>query len=75
MSTGLLALLDDVAGIAKVAAASLDDVVAQSAQVGVKAAGVVIDDAARGPSTHEETAPFRPNKETLDGRWSTMDSA
>ena len=32
MSIGLIALLDDVAAIAKVAAASLDDVVAQTAQ-------------------------------------------
>lgn len=49
MSVGLIALLDDVAAIAKVAAASLDDVVAQGTQAGVKAAGVVIDDAAVTP--------------------------
>ncbi|MGG5820249.1 DUF808 domain-containing protein [Falsiroseomonas sp. HW251] len=49
MSSGLLALLDDVAGIAKVAAASLDDVAAQGAKAGAKAAGVVIDDAAVTP--------------------------
>ena len=49
MSIGFLALLDDVAAIAKVAAASLDDVVTQSAKAGVKAAGVVIDDAAVTP--------------------------
>ena len=49
MSIGLLALLDDVAAIAKVAAASLDDVVSQAAKAGVKAAGVVIDDAAVTP--------------------------
>lgn len=49
MATGLIALLDDVAAIAKVAAASLDDVIAQSAKAGVKAAGVVIDDAAVTP--------------------------
>ena len=49
MSIGLLALLDDVAAIAKVAAASLDDVVGQAAKAGVKAAGVVIDDAAVTP--------------------------
>ena len=47
--SGLLALLDDVAAIAKVAAASIDDVAAQAAKVGVKAAGVVIDDAAVTP--------------------------
>ena len=49
MSIGLIALLDDVAGIAKVAAASLDDVAGQAAKAGVKAAGVVIDDAAVTP--------------------------
>ncbi|MCX8996751.1 DUF808 domain-containing protein [Rhizobiaceae bacterium BDR2-2] len=49
MSIGLLALLDDVAGIAKVAAASLDDVAGQAAKAGVKAAGAVIDDAAVTP--------------------------
>ncbi len=49
MSTGLIALLDDVAGIAKVAAASLDDVAAQAGRAGLKAAGVVIDDAAVSP--------------------------
>ncbi|MGD9740778.1 MAG: DUF808 family protein, partial [Bauldia sp.] len=50
MATGLLALLDDIAGIAKVAAASVDDVIGQAAKAGVKAAGVVIDDAAVAPS-------------------------
>ena len=49
MSVGLLGLLDDVAGIAKVAAASLDDVASQAARAGVKAAGVVIDDTAVTP--------------------------
>jgi uncharacterized protein len=49
VSIGLIALLDDVAAIAKVAAASLDDVVAQAAKAGAKAAGVVIDDAAVTP--------------------------
>jgi len=49
LSIGFLALLDDVAAIAKVAAASLDDVVTQAAKAGVKAAGVVIDDAAVTP--------------------------
>src|SRR4051812_19108476 len=49
MSLGLIALLDDVAAIAKVAAASLDDVAAQAAKAGAKAAGVVIDDAAVTP--------------------------
>lgn len=49
MSIGLIALLDDVVGLAKVAAASLDDVGAQAAKAGAKAAGVVIDDAAVTP--------------------------
>src|SRR4029078_11921829 len=49
MSIGLIALLDDVAAIAKVAAASLDDVASQAARAGVKAAGAVIDDTAVTP--------------------------
>ena len=49
MSSGLLALLDDVALIAKTAAASADDVAALTAKAGSKAAGVVIDDAAVTP--------------------------
>ncbi|WP_347313262.1 DUF808 domain-containing protein [Defluviimonas sp. SAOS-178_SWC] len=47
--SGLLALLDDVAAIAKVAAASVDDVAGMAAKAGTKAAGVVIDDAAVTP--------------------------
>ncbi|MEQ9694021.1 DUF808 domain-containing protein [Shimia sp. SDUM112013] len=47
--SGLLALLDDVAGIAKVAAASVDDVAAGAAKASAKAAGAVIDDAAVTP--------------------------
>lgn len=47
--SGLIALLDDVAGIAKVAAASVDDVAGMSAKAGAKAAGAVIDDAAVTP--------------------------
>ena len=49
MSVGLLGLLDDVVAITKVAAASLDDVAAQATKAGVKAAGVVVDDAAVTP--------------------------
>jgi predicted DNA repair protein MutK len=49
MSIGLIGLLDDVAGIAKAAAASLDDVASQAARAGAKAAGVVIDDTAVTP--------------------------
>lgn len=47
--SGLLALLDDVAAIAKVAAASVDDIAAAATKAGAKAAGVVIDDAAVTP--------------------------
>ena len=50
MSVGLIGLLDDIAAIAKVAAASLDDVAGQAAKAGAKAAGVVIDDAAVTPN-------------------------
>ncbi|MEO0365200.1 MAG: DUF808 domain-containing protein [Pseudomonadota bacterium] len=49
MSSGLLALLDDIAGIAKVAATTLDDVTTQALKAGTKSAGVVIDDAAVTP--------------------------
>ncbi len=47
--SGLLALFDDVAAIAKVAAASVDDIAGAAAKAGAKAAGVVIDDAAVTP--------------------------
>ena len=50
MSVGLLALLDDVAGLVKVAAASLDDVAGQAVKASAKAAGAVIDDAAVTPN-------------------------
>src|SRR5512133_325361 len=50
MSVGLIGLLDDIAAIAKVAAASLDDVASQAAKAGAKAAGVVIDDTAVTPN-------------------------
>lgn len=49
MSTGLIALLDDVVGLAKVAAASIDDAAGQASRAGAKAAGVVVDDAAVTP--------------------------
>ncbi|MFE1602383.1 DUF808 domain-containing protein [Methylobacterium sp. ID0610] len=49
MATGLIALLDDIAGLAKLAAASLDDAASQAARAGAKAAGVVIDDTAVTP--------------------------
>jgi predicted DNA repair protein MutK len=49
MSIGLFALLDDVAALIKVTAASLDDIPAQVAKTGAKVSGVVIDDAAVTP--------------------------
>lgn len=49
MASGLVALLDDVAAIAKLAAASLDDVTAAAGKAGSKAVGVVVDDAAVTP--------------------------
>jgi uncharacterized protein len=50
MASGLLALLDDVAAIAKLAAASLDDIGAAAGKAGSKAVGVVVDDAAVTPT-------------------------
>ncbi len=49
MSGGLFGLLDDVAALAKLAAASLDDVGAAAGRASVKAAGVVVDDTAVTP--------------------------
>ena len=49
MATGLVALLDDIAALTRLAAASLDDVGAAAAKAGSKAAGVVVDDAAVTP--------------------------
>lgn len=57
--SGLLALLDDVAGIAKVAAASVDDVAGQALKAGAKAAGAVIDDAAVTPKYVQGFQPAR----------------
>ncbi len=57
--SGLLALLDDVAGIAKVAAASVDDVAAAAGKAGAKTAGVIIDDAAVTPKYVQGFAPAR----------------
>ncbi len=45
--SGLLALLDDVAAIAKLAAAQVDDMASQAAKVGAKVGATVIDDAAK----------------------------
>jgi len=57
MAGGLAALLDDVAALAKLAAASIDDVGAAAGRAGAKAAGVVVDDAAVTPRyVHNFTA-------------------
>jgi predicted DNA repair protein MutK len=49
MSAGLFGLLDDVASLAKLAAASVDDVGAAAGRATAKAAGVVVDDTAVTP--------------------------
>jgi len=49
MAAGLAALLDDIAAIARVAAASVDDISAAAGRAGAKAAGVIVDDAAVTP--------------------------
>ncbi len=59
MPSGLIALLDDVAMIAKLASASLDDIGAATAKAGAKAAGVVIDDTAVTPRYVVGLAPER----------------
>jgi len=59
MPGGLAALLDDVAALTKVAAASIDDVGAAAGRAGTKAAGVVIDDAAVTPRYVVGLSPAR----------------
>lgn len=59
MAGGLAALLDDVAALARLAAASADDVAAASAKAGSKAIGVVIDDAAVTPQYVQGIKPRR----------------
>ncbi|WP_394277480.1 DUF808 domain-containing protein [Luteococcus sp.] len=59
MAGGLAALLDDVAAIAKLAAASVDDVGAAAGRASVKAAGVVVDDTAVTPQYVEGVTPDR----------------
>ncbi len=59
MAGGLVGLLDDVAALAKLAAASLDDVGAAAGRASVKAAGVVVDDAAVTPAYVKNLAAER----------------
>ncbi len=60
MSAGLAALLDDVAVLARAAAASVDDVAAGAGRASVKAAGVIVDDTAVTP---RYVTGFRPERE------------
>ncbi|OYN88056.1 DUF808 domain-containing protein [Parenemella sanctibonifatiensis] len=60
MAGGLAALLDDIAAIARVAAASVDDISAAAGKASAKAAGVVIDDTAVTP---QYVRGFKPNRE------------
>ena len=60
MPSGLAALLDDVATIAKIAAASVDDVALAAGKASTKAAGVVIDDTAVTP---QYVTGFTPDRE------------
>lgn len=60
MPSGLIALLDDVATIAKIAAASVDDIGLAVGKAGSKAAGVVIDDTAVTPGY---VTGFTPDRE------------
>ncbi len=60
MSAGLAALLDDVAALARAASASVDDVAAGASRASVKAAGVIVDDAAVTP---RYVQGFRPERE------------
>ncbi|KAA1423900.1 DUF808 domain-containing protein [Mumia zhuanghuii] len=59
MSVGLAALLDDVAALARLAAASVDDVGAAAGRASAKAAGVVVDDAAVTPRYVQGLSPKR----------------
>ncbi|HHU39914.1 MAG TPA: DUF808 domain-containing protein [Propionibacterium sp.] len=59
MAGGLAALLDDIAALAKLAAASVDDVAAAAGRASAKAAGVVVDDAAVTPRYVTGFSPAR----------------
>jgi uncharacterized protein len=59
MAGGLFALLDDVAAMAKMAAASVDDIGAAATRAGLKSAGVVVDDTAVTPQYVSDVTPDR----------------
>ena len=59
MSGGLVALLDDIATLAKVTASSIDDVAANAVKASSKAVGVVIDDTTVTPQYVSGLSPAR----------------
>lgn len=59
MSGGLVALLDDISVLARMAAASVDDVSVAAGRASTKAAGVVVDDTAVTPRYVEGLDPKR----------------
>ncbi len=59
MSAGLFGLLDDIAALAKLAAASVDDIGAAAGRASAKAAGVVVDDTAVTPQYVQGVAAHR----------------
>lgn len=59
MSAGLFGLLDDIAALARLAAASVDDVGAAAGRASAKAAGVVVDDTAVTPQYVQNVAARR----------------
>jgi predicted DNA repair protein MutK len=59
MAAGLFGLLDDIAALAKLAAASVDDIGAAAGRAGVKSAGVVVDDTAVTPQYVHGVTPKR----------------
>ena len=71
MAGGLAGLLDDIAALAKLAAASIDDVGAAAGKASAKAAGVVVDDTAvtpayvRGSGRRTRTADHQEDRHRL----------
>jgi uncharacterized protein len=59
MSAGLFGLLDDIAALARMAAASVDDVAAAAGKASAKAAGVIVDDTAVTPQYVQGVAAER----------------
>jgi len=59
MASGLFALLDDIAVLARLTATSLDDVAVGALKASAKTAGVIIDDAAVTPQYVQGLSPAR----------------